>query len=115
MNPIKANMVAALADYPWSSYHHNALGIQDSLITPHKLYTELAETFTDRTKAYQRLFSELDLTKQNDFITTRTQNGEVLGSENFHSRVAKLLSRPTRLSTHGGDRKSERYKQNQAG
>jgi len=26
MNPVKANMVKGDADYPWSSYWHNALG-----------------------------------------------------------------------------------------
>ena len=41
MNPIKASMVESIADYPWSSYHHNALGKTDKLITEHKQYQNL--------------------------------------------------------------------------
>ncbi len=33
MNPVKANRVKKIADYPWSSFRHNALGEENSLIT----------------------------------------------------------------------------------
>jgi len=40
--------------------------------------------------------------------------GIVYGAEKFHTKIAKLITRPTRLAMHGGDRKSEKY-HNQAG
>jgi len=40
--------------------------------------------------------------------------GEVFGSSAFHQEVGQLVSRVTKLTAHGGDRKSEDYK-NQAG
>jgi putative transposase len=41
MNAVAARMVASPAAYPWSSYHANALGRTDILLTPHPLYLQL--------------------------------------------------------------------------
>lgn len=114
MNPVKAKVVQRLEHYPWSSYHCNALGIADELITAHPLYEALAEEPEQRCERYSTLFDEIDLQAQQDVITNATMKGEVLGCERFHQQVAKTLLRPTRLATHGGDRKSTAY-QNQAG
>jgi len=116
MNPIKANIVTKLEDYPWSSYHHNALGQPDKLITTHTLYNQLGDNAEEQTAAYTRLFEQLDISKQDKEITQATQKGEVFGKDNFHAQITKKVSRPTRLTAHGGDRKSEAYQEeNQAG
>ncbi len=49
-------MVKGAADYPWSSYRYNALGEEDILITEHKLYQNLAESFALRVENYQKIF-----------------------------------------------------------
>ena len=110
MNPIKANMAAELADYKWSSYHHNALGVVDKLITEHVLYIELAEDAEQRCSHYQDLFDALDMGKQDDEISKAALAGDVYGSQDFHTQIGKLISRVTRKASHGGDRKSEGYK-----
>lgn len=43
MHPVKAKMVKDIADYLWSSYQHNALGEEDSLIAEYELYLGLAD------------------------------------------------------------------------
>ncbi len=40
LNPVRARMVVAAGDYPWSSHRANANGVQDPLVTPHALYLE---------------------------------------------------------------------------
>ncbi|WP_426369299.1 hypothetical protein [Pseudocolwellia sp. HL-MZ7] len=110
MNPIKAKMVKSLNDYKWSSYAHNALGKKDKLVSEHVLYQALGKTVEARCKGYQSLFIKVELTKQNDNITQATLRGEVYGSENFHQYIEKSLTRPTKLSAHGRDRKSKIYK-----
>lgn len=114
MNPIKAEMVKKLADYKWSSYRHNALGQPDSLISEHALYKALGDDAEQRNKSYQKMFVELDVTKQEDRITQATLRGEVYGGNGFHQKISQLIARSTKLASHGGDRKSEGYK-NQAG
>jgi len=114
MNPVKATMVEDVADYKWSSYRHNALGETDELINEHPLYTELGDDTQKRYLAYQALFDELDINQQHTQITKATLNGEVYGSNAFHSTIGELIDRVTRLGAHGGDRKSAEYK-DQAG
>lgn len=39
LNPVlRAGMVIDPADYPWSSYHYNALGHLSDLVVPHPEY-----------------------------------------------------------------------------
>jgi putative transposase len=110
MNPIKAHMVESLNDYPWSSYAHHALGKADKLISEHHLYQALGENSVARCDAYKALFDGLDITKQNEPITQATIRGEVYGSDAFHRQIEKVALRPTKLVAHGGDRKSETYR-----
>ena len=114
MNPVKANIVKDIADYPWSSYRHNALGEKDSLITEHRLYCDLGKSRELRVEKYQKIFSTQNTTKQELQITEATARGEVYGSSEFHHEIEKLISRSTKLAKHGGDRKSQSYT-NQAG
>jgi len=109
MNPIKAGMVKDIADYEWSSYRCNALGQPDSLLTEHKLYEDLGSSAELRCEKYREIFDALDITKQGSQITEATMRGEVYGSRVFHSEINKLISRATKLTTHGGDRKSELF------
>lgn len=114
MNPVRAGIVSSIADYPWSSYGYNGLGEENSLITEHKLYQDLGEDSEVRAKNYQKIFKTLISTQQEQEITDATMRGEVYGSEGFHLEINKLISRATKLTAQGGDRKSEKYR-NQAG
>ncbi len=110
MNPVKANMVKQVADYKWSSYHHNALGEVDNLITEHSLYGELGGTLEQRRTHYRNLFDNLDISQQQAQISKATLAGDVYGSDAFHTKISKLISRVTKRGAHGGDRKSDEYK-----
>ncbi len=58
LNPVRACMVDGPSDYRWSSHRANAFGQQDSLLTPHALYTRLGKDATARQIAYRHLFNE---------------------------------------------------------
>ncbi|MCK5829322.1 MAG: transposase [Methylococcales bacterium] len=109
MNPVKAGMVKDIADYKWSSYPYNALDKEDNLITEHKLYEDLGLTTKQRNRRYKEIFDSLDIEKQESRISSATMRGEVYGSDVYHNKIGKLISRPTRVASHGGDRKSEKY------
>lgn len=114
MNPVKADMVKEIHQYPWSSYHHNALGEVDQLVTEHPLYLELAATKKERATRYKLMMDKMALGKENQKITEATLRGEALGNEKFQHWVCKQTGRPATLTTHGVDRKSAKY-QNQVG
>jgi putative transposase len=58
LNPVRAYMVNAPADYPWSSHRANAFGQESSLITPHALYASLGKVLAVRHATYRHLFGE---------------------------------------------------------
>ncbi|NOQ65509.1 MAG: hypothetical protein GQ582_13440 [Methyloprofundus sp.] len=110
LNPVKAAMVDNVADYKWSSYRHNALGEIDELIKEPEMYMKLGRDKKQRYQAYRALFEQLDIRQQQNQITKATLKGEVYGSNVFHAKIAQLLDRVTKLTSHGGDRKSEEYR-----
>jgi putative transposase len=110
LNPVRANMVVHPAEYPWSSYHNNALDKQIALLTPHLCYLALGNTLSKRRKTYQTLFekhiSALSLTE----IRDATNKSWVLGDNRFKQQIEKQTGRRASPLPRGGDKKSKAYK-----
>jgi putative transposase len=58
LNPVRARVVASPGQYPWSSFRANALGQDDSLLTPHAHYCALGRSAESRQAAYLALFRD---------------------------------------------------------
>lgn len=56
LNPVRARMVTEPAEYRWSSYRSNGLGVGSSLLTPHPEYLALGDS-SSRLANYRALFS----------------------------------------------------------
>ncbi|UTA47809.1 transposase [Simiduia sp. 21SJ11W-1] len=110
LNPVRANMVAHAADYPWSSYQGNALGKPIQLLTAHPLYNQLGKNNADRQKAYRGLFrgrmAECDVRA----IGEATNKAWVLGDDRFKAQIEAKTGRRASPSGRGGDRKSAEYR-----
>jgi putative transposase len=74
-------------DYPWSSYHHNALGQSSPPITPHAQYTTLGATPDARQAAYRALIDEQLEEKHLDEIRQHTRQQRAWGSERFQQQI----------------------------
>ena len=109
LNPVRANMVADPAQYPWSSYQANALGKKIALITPHVMYMALGNDEKMRESAYMTLFQESLSDKLIEEITECTLKGWAIGNEQFKQQIEAQTNRRASSSGHGGDRKSEKY------
>jgi putative transposase len=70
----------------------------------------LGDDLQQRYKSYQKIFDKLDIAEEESLITEATLRGEVYGTYGFHHKISQLISRATKLAAHGGDRKSEAYK-----
>lgn len=93
LNPVRAGMVNHPEDYRWSSYHANALGKVDGLITPHDQYRRLGRTETDRREAYRALF-KANLESQIVSEIRKSTNGNfALGDERFTKEIEQTLGR----------------------
>ncbi len=56
-NPVSAGLVRDAGAYRWSSFHANALGADDALVTPHPFYYALGRSRGERCAAYLALFA----------------------------------------------------------
>ena len=101
LNPVRANMVDHPGDYRWSSYRANGQGEAARLWTPHRIYCELGANVLECAKAYRELFrGHLDenLLRQ---IRRATQQGMVLGNDQFREEIERLSGRRTRTLKPG--------------
>ena len=112
LNPVRARMAAHPSEYPWSSYHHNALGQPNELVTPHLEYQRLGKSDEERQAAYRQLFkshiSEGVVTE----IRDAANKAWALGSDRFKQHIQQKLERRVEPKSKGGDRKSEQFKIN---
>lgn len=109
LNPVRALMVKHAAEYPWSSYQHNAVGKTVKLITPHQEYLNLGTTPAARQQGYRSLFQGQMSDRDLDDIRAATNKAWVLGSQRFKEHFEKATGRRAVALGRGGDRKSEKY------
>jgi len=107
LNPVNATMVVHPADYRWSSYQENALGVESRLRTPHGLYTELGSTSSERQARYRELFTAHIGERVLSDVRTATNKGLVLGNDRFKDEVAALTGRRVRTLKRGPKPKNE--------
>jgi len=110
LNPVRAGMVDHPSEYPWSSYHCNALGLESALITPRQEYESMGNTAEERQDNYQGLFQYSLDNEMLKNIRDATNKGWVLGDTQFKEAVALQLARRVTPLAKGGDRKSHKYR-----
>ena len=110
LNPVRAGMVEHPAEYPWSSYRHNALNEKNELVVGHELYKRLGKSIKKRCETYRSLFDVEVPQKTIEEIREATNKSWVLGSEYFKEKIADKINRPMSPRGRGGDRKSKNYK-----
>ena len=101
LNPVRAQMTDDPSTYPWSSYHHNALGQHTSLITPHEQYMLMASTPAARQAAYRALVREQLEEKSLDDLRQHTQQQQAWGSERFQQQIEALTQRSVSVRPRG--------------
>jgi putative transposase len=93
LNPVRARMVVDPAEYPWSSYHANALGRPDLLVTPSPTLLALAGDPAARATAYRALFDEALPDDVIAEIRLYLQQQRALGTDRFRAQVEAKLKR----------------------
>lgn len=94
LNPVRAAMVAAPGDHPWSSYRHTALGWDDPLVTPHAAWRQLAATPAARRAAWRDLVIQAVAPKETEAIRRHLQRQHAFGTDRFRRAIEAQLGRP---------------------
>jgi putative transposase len=111
MNPVRAGVVAAPADWAWSSHRHHAGLAVDPLVRPHPTVWSLGNTPFERESAYRRLFEESIPTSEREWLSARLGSGKAVASDHFQkqlerSRGLRLLPRPVGRPRRSGRERS---------
>lgn len=93
LNPVRAGMVKHPADFSWSSFRANALGVHDALVTRHELYLRMGRDSDERRLVYGDLFKSSAAPETLSRIRDCTNKGWALGGEEFGSKVEALANR----------------------
>ena len=93
LNPVRAGMVGAAADYPWSSHGFYVGTRGDKLITPHALFWDLANTPFGREAAYAELVQAGISADQQSALTRSALAGWALGGADFVDDLQKRTDR----------------------
>lgn len=101
LNPVRAGMVAACSDYPWSSYPHHAGIKSDPVISDHPLYWALGNTPFEREAAYKKLVEQGLDERDVRQLSEATLKGWPLGSEQFKLLLERQTQRRVRPSRRG--------------
>jgi putative transposase len=93
LNPVRAGMVPAPAEYRWSSYSGNAGLRPDALLFPHAEYNALTLNAGRRYQSYRDMVGQGDAPAFLDGIRSATHGGYGLVGEDLKNRVLSDLGR----------------------
>ena len=101
LNPVRAGLVAAARDYPWSSHGH-CIGLRtDKLVTPHALFWQLGNTPFAREAAYAEMVHAGITMAQQTALTGSALSGWALGEPDFVADLQKRTERRVSRVTAG--------------
>ena len=86
LNPVRAGLTLLPAEYQWSSFGANALGIADPIVTPHAFYCALGRSMAERQAAYRALFQGGVL--RQSVASYRLDLDTQMGAESLGTRVS---------------------------
>ncbi len=104
-NPVRAGMVEQPGDYRWSSYHANAGGRCDLLLTPHQQYLALGSSNTGRTGHYKELFKVHIEEAELEGVRAAWHSGTPLGNDHFREEIEHVLKQKVGYSHQGRPKK----------
>lgn len=95
-NPVRAGIVDHPEKYPWSSFHANALGRMDPIVTPHERYLALAGNELDRLGTYRAICAVPFDVPTLDVVRSSIHKSWALGDTRFRDHVSRTTGRRAR-------------------
>ena len=90
-NPVRAGLTIEPSIYRWSSNRANALGEEDSVLTPHEKFVALGTSAQERQSAYRALFRREIGQEALASIRFATSTGDGLGDSLLTARFQHYL------------------------
>lgn len=107
LNPVRAGMVDHPAEYRWSSYASNALGVSNAVLTQHPEYVTLGRLSGHRQSVYRGLFGAESDPDELALLRRALQTGTPLGNEKFKAEIEAILDIKVGFARRGRPRKNK--------
>ncbi len=104
LNPVRANLVANPADWPWSSHRLHAFGEPDRVVSVHDNYADLGPTAQHRRSRYRRWFRDSPTEDELKNIRETIRQELVLGDDAFKQQLESRQLHPVRLARKGREK-----------
>lgn len=105
LNPVRAGLVPQPADYPWSSYRHNAYGVANPAIQAHVCYATLDVCEKQRQAAYRKFVqgaNDEDIASFRDHLNRQ----QPMGNDRFRAAIEAQFGRSLTPGKSGRPRKA---------
>lgn len=93
LNPVVAGLVTNPREYPWSSYHCNALGDPNPVLSHHEYYQQLGANEFRRCSEYRNLFLETLSVNDMHKIQKAAHYSMPVGSDRFVAQIERTIGR----------------------
>jgi len=107
-NPVRAGMVEYPAEYRWSSYAANALGVDNAVLKAHAIYTSLGDSAIKGSSNYKALFDGVRTEFELDMIRSSLHSGTPMGNDKFKAQVELAVGRKVGWAKVGRPKKSQK-------
>ncbi|MDH3590111.1 MAG: transposase [Gammaproteobacteria bacterium] len=101
LNPVRANLIADPAEWPWSSHRRHAFGEPDRVVSVHQYYDDLADSAESRSSRYRKWFRDALTEHELEKIRETTRQELVLGDDAFKNQIESQLPFPARPGRRG--------------
>jgi putative transposase len=101
LNPVRAGIVSSPADYPWSSFRTNAMGVPSLFLNPHSEYLRLGGTTSEREAAYLGMMMTGLGISELAAIRGAINANAALGDKGFVAGIEARLGRIARPTPRG--------------
>lgn len=104
LNPVRAGIVSTPAEYRWSSFRANALGVPSLFLKPHLAYLGLAQEEIARRRTYLELLTAGLTDEEVRVIRKAIGANAALGPDSFIREVEEATGRPATPLSRGRPR-----------
>ncbi|HOU36027.1 MAG TPA: transposase [Candidatus Omnitrophota bacterium] len=106
-NPVRAKLVQAPAQYPWSSYNFHTSPEPSMLLDNHAIYLAMGKNIQDCHMSYRNFVTEQTEDEEVlQLIRTKTYNGSIIGTDEFVDKLEKETGMVWRDQPTGRKKKS---------
>jgi putative transposase len=105
LNPVRARMVAAAQDYPWSSARERLGQVPADLLDWSPTYLGLGRGEEERQKRYAQFLCEAIPEGEWSLIRQALQRGQLTGTERFIDEIEQIAGRRIEARAQGRPRK----------